>query len=62
MAKEIDVAKHRLFDKDGLDADNIKLFPGSSRDVTSAQMADEVNKVIAQLESGDYEVVDQFED
>jgi len=62
MSNEVDIAKHRLFDRDALDVKNIKFFPGTNRDTTSAQMADQVNKVIAQLEAGDYEVIDQFDD
>lgn len=62
METQMDVAKHRLFDKEGLDADNIKLFPGTSRDATPEEMAEQVNRAIAQIEAGDYEIVDDLDD
>jgi hypothetical protein len=62
MGAQIELAKHRLFDEAGLYASNVKLFPGSSRDATPDQMAGEVCKAIAQIEAGDYELVDQFDD
>ena len=43
-------------------ASNVKLFPGSSRDATPDQMAGQVYKAIAQIEAGDYDLVDQFDD
>jgi hypothetical protein len=58
MGTQLDLAKHILFDKDGLDAANLKLFPGTSRDATPEQMAEQINKAIAQIEAGDYEEVD----
>ncbi len=63
MQSQLEVAKHRLFDKDALGSDDIKLFPGSNRDVTREQVAEQINKALAQIESGDYDLVDdQFED
>jgi hypothetical protein len=58
MKTHLEVAKSRLFNGESLHAVDIKLFPGSSRDSTAEQMAEQINKVIAQLEAGDYEVVD----
>lgn len=62
MKTNMEVAKHRLFDKEGLDVSDIKLFPGSNRDATPEQMAEQINKAIAQIESGTAEEVDQFAD
>lgn len=59
MGTKMEIAKHRLFDEAALHVSDVKMFPGSSRDVTSEQMADQISKVIAQLENGDYEVVDE---
>lgn len=53
-----ELATRRLFGDDGLRADNFKLFPGSSREATKQGIAEQINKVIVQLEEGDYEVVE----
>lgn len=57
MQTQTNLAKHRLFGENGLGATNIKIFPGSSRDVTAEQIAEQVNRALAQLEAGDYEEV-----
>lgn len=62
MATQLETAKRRLFDKEALGADNVKFFPGSNRDSTPEQMAEQVNKAIAQIDAGDYELVDDFDD
>lgn len=51
----LDVAKYRLFNQEALGASNVKMFPGSSRDVTPEQVAEEVMKGIAQIEAGDFD-------
>jgi hypothetical protein len=61
MNDQLEVAKHRLFDPAGLRATNVKLFPGSNREATKAQMAEQVTKAIAQIEAGDFEEVDPQE-
>jgi hypothetical protein len=58
MGQHLDTAKKRLFDEDALGATNVKLFPGSSRDTTPEQFAEEINKAISQVEAGDYEEID----
>ena len=62
MGTQLDLAKKRLFDKDSLNVGNIKLFPGSSRDVTSEQIAEEINKALSQIEAGVVEVIDPTDD
>lgn len=62
MPTQLDIAKRRLFDEEALNADNIKLFPGTNRDSTPEQMAEQINKAIAQIDAGDYELVEDFED
>ena len=62
MGTQLELAKHVLFDKDGLDTADVKLFPGTNRDSTPEQMAEEVNKSIAQIEAGDYDEVDLSDD
>jgi len=58
MGQQLDLAKERLFDKDALGVSNIKLFPGSSRDTTPEQFAEEVNKAISEVEAGAFDQVD----
>lgn len=58
MGHQIELAKKRLFDMDSLAVTNIKLFPGSNRDTTAEQFAEQINKAISQLESGDFEEID----
>jgi hypothetical protein len=62
MKTILEIVKRRLFDKDAMATSNIKLYPGSSRDATPAQMGEQINKALAQIEAGDYELVEQFED
>lgn len=57
MENQIEIAKHRLFAADELNAADIKLFPGSSRDSTPQQVAEQINKAIAQIMNGDYELL-----
>lgn len=57
MSQQLEFAKHRLFDADALAVGNIKLFPGSSRDATSEQFAEQINKSLSQIEAGDFEEV-----
>lgn len=58
MSTHLEMAKHALFDKDGLRAADIKLYPGSNRDATSEQMAEQVNYAMTQLTLGKYDLVD----
>jgi hypothetical protein len=55
---ELALLSKRLFDKDSLNVSNIKMFPGSSRDTTAEQFSTQINKVISQIEAGDFEIVD----
>lgn len=61
MGQQLELAKKRLFDKDALAVTNIKLFPGTSRDTTAEQFAEQINKSLSQIEAGDFEEV-VFED
>ena len=62
MQTQTERAKQKLYSAGTLEVDNIKLFPGSSRDVTAEQMAEQINKALAQIEAGDYELVEQLPD
>ncbi len=58
MQQQLEIAKSRLFDKDALQVKNIKLFPGTQRDITAEQYAEQINKSLSQIESGEFELVD----
>lgn len=58
MSQHLELAKGRLYGADALGAKNLKLFPGSSRDVTSEQVAEQINKALSQIEAGDFVVED----
>ena len=62
MQTQLEVAKYSLFDEAALHVRDVKLFPGSDRDVTPEQMAEQVNKAIAQLLAGDFEEMDESAD
>ena len=62
MNSQLETAKARLFGEEGLRAADIKLYPGSSRDASPEMMAEQVNNVLAQLERGEYEVIESFDD
>jgi hypothetical protein len=58
MSTQAELAKRRLFGDDSLRASNFKIFPGTSRETGPQQIAEQVNKVLSQLEEGDFEVVE----
>lgn len=58
MSTQAEFAKRRLFGDDSLRANNFKLFPGSSREMTAPVIADHVGKIVVQLEEGDFELVE----
>ncbi len=62
MSTQIELATKHLFDVDALGATNIKLFPGSKRDISAEQFAVQINKALAQIEAGDFEVVSEEEE
>ena len=61
MQNQLEIATRRLSTENGLHARDFKLFPGSSRDATAEQVAEQINKAISQIESGDFEVVEDEE-
>lgn len=62
MADQVQLAQNRLYGDSGLKITDIKLFPGSSRDVSKEEFAEQINKSLAQMEAGDYQLVDEFDD
>ncbi|WP_412562230.1 hypothetical protein [Thalassobius sp. MITS945101] len=62
MANQLELAQNRLFGADGLGVSDFKMYPGTSREVSKAQFAEQINKVLAQVEAGDYELVEEYED
>lgn len=57
MSDQLKMAKTRLFSEDGLNVSNIKLFPGTNRDTSPEEMAEEINRALSQLEAGETEEV-----
>ena len=57
MDSKMEVAKHILFDETKLNVANVKLFPGTERDVSAGDMAQQITKALAQIDAGDYEVL-----
>lgn len=57
MATQMEMAKNRLFSNKGIAAKNVKLFPGSYRDVTAEQVAEQINSALSQIEAGKAEEV-----
>jgi len=58
MANEaLELAKYTLFDPEALGAANFKLYPGSSREAAPAAVAEEINRSIADILAGNFEVL-----
>jgi anthranilate/para-aminobenzoate synthase component I len=62
MSHHIQLAQKRLFDKGSSGLTNLKLFPGTSRDTTSEQFAEQINRVVSQIDAGDFSVVNVADD
>lgn len=58
MTGQVEQATATLFGDDGLAVSDFKLFPGTSRVVDPTKFAQQVNQVVAQLEEGDYDLVE----
>lgn len=61
-AGQLEVARNRLFGEGGMDVSNFKMFPGASRDISADQIAEQLNKAIGQIQSGDFELVEGTDD
>lgn len=55
MATQMEMAKNRLFSDKGIAAKNVKLFPGSLRELTAEQIAEQINLALSQIEAGEAE-------
>lgn len=62
MANQLTLAQNRLYGADGLAVSDFKMYPGTSRDVPKEQFAEQINKVLAQIEVGDYELVEEYDE
>lgn len=62
MMTPLEKAKARLFGEGGLSVADIGISPGSDREATPDAMADQIVRVLDQLERGDFELVDRFDD
>jgi hypothetical protein len=60
---QLEIAKRTLFDKDALNVTNVSIFPGTNREATPEQIAEQINKALAQLAVGDFdEITDESDD
>lgn len=57
MSAHLQKTKETLFGEGGVCASNFKMFPGSNRDATAEQVAQELNLAFDRLKAGDFEVV-----
>lgn len=62
MANQLELARNRLYGTDGLAVSDFKMYPGTARDVSKEQFAEQINKVLAQIEAGDYELIEVYND
>jgi hypothetical protein len=58
MSIQINLASNRLYGEEGLQVSDVKLFPGAQRDISKDEFAEQLNKSLAEIENGDYELVD----
>lgn len=56
---KVEEAQALLYGRDGLGVTNLKIFPGTNRDVTAEQIAEQIIKVVHALQdpNGDIEVI-----
>lgn len=54
MQQQLEIAKGRLFDADAMRVTNLKLFPGTKREATAEQFAEQINKALSQIDSDDF--------
>ncbi|MDO8418090.1 MAG: hypothetical protein Q7S87_18050 [Agitococcus sp.] len=52
----IAIVTNRLFGPHSLRVSNLKFTPGSNREITAEQVAEELTKSLARIEAGDFEV------
>jgi len=53
----LEVAKYTLFNGEALAVTDFKAFPGASRENTPEQVAEEITRALAQIESGDFDIL-----
>lgn len=57
MTTQLELAKNRLYAPGGLDVKNFSVSPGTGREVTSEQVAREINRSLSRIEAGEFEEV-----
>lgn len=62
MTIVLEAARMRLYGEGGLTVSDIGISPGSDRDATPDAIAGQIVRVLDQLERGDYELVESFDD
>lgn len=56
MSTALQQAKDALYGNDGLRVTNLKLYPGTNRDVTAEQIAAQINAVVSKLKNPDDDI------
>lgn len=62
MGIEMEKAKQTLFGVGGMECSNIKIFPGTSREVTAEQIAEQINLSLQEIMDGKAELIEYFDD
>ncbi|BCA64589.1 hypothetical protein [Fluviibacter phosphoraccumulans] len=55
---DLEIAKNRLYGASGIGAQNLKLYPGTNRDIGVEELSNEINQLISLVEAGDFEDID----
>lgn len=54
---QVEIAAARLYGPGGLGATNVKFFPTDNPNVTAEQIAGQLNRVLDNIEAGDFEML-----
>ncbi|MBC6436823.1 MAG: hypothetical protein GDA52_01500 [Rhodobacteraceae bacterium] len=61
MSSQTRILSNRLYGTDSLKVSDVKIFPGTLREVTEEQFAEQLNRSLAEIETGDFDLVDDDE-
>ncbi|MBC6442550.1 MAG: hypothetical protein GDA53_05380 [Rhodobacteraceae bacterium] len=58
MSDQVKILSNRLYGRGSLEVSDVKIFPGTLREVTKEQIAEQLNRSLAEIETGDFDLVD----
>jgi len=61
VSSQTRILSNRLYGTDSLKVSDVKIFPGTLREVTEEQFAEQLNRSLAEIETGDFDLVDDDE-